>query len=575
MKAILDQKLQQVKPKIDEIVKDLHELTIDIKAEEISQMVSDLRNRINEPYMFVIAGEVKAGKSSFVNALLSTGKEICKVAPQPMTDTIQQIIYGEKEEVVVINPYLKKIYQPVDILKEIAIVDTPGTNTIAEHHQEVTERFIPASDLIVFVFEAKNPYRQSAWDFFKFINKEWRKKVIFILQQKDLMNDEDLAVNVKGVFDHAVKNGIEEPKVFAVSAKMELDGYEANSGFKTVKKYIHDNITGGKAPVLKMQNNIDTTRNINERIGNALKDRTAQYELDVKFREDIRETLEQHEKSSQKQVDILVENLLAGYDRITRAKEEELASELSMFGLLKRSFSSIFNKDSSIKVWSEKFSKDLERDLQSELQGKLTSSVGDLADSIQQMAKIIDLKIQNSQTVLKNNHEIFSDIAERRSNVLKDLQEAFTKYLSRSENFADRELFPGSEALSPNLLTGSGIAVIGTILMAVTNTAIVDVTGGILTAAGLLFAGVSTTSKRKKIINDFKKEIESGRAQINDEVYSKLKTYVANIREKLEANFREFDNLLESENTHLEKLNGMHKSIGERLVTCQNELPTV
>ena len=252
-----------------------------------------------------------------------------------------------------------------------------------------------------------------------------------------------------------------------------------------------------------------------------------------------------------------------------------MASELSMFGLLKRSFSSIFNKKTSIKAWSEEFSKNLERDLQGELQGKLNSSVGDLAESIQQMAKIIDLKIQNSQTVLKNNHEIFSDIAERRSNVLKDLQEAFTKFLNRSENFADRELFPGSEALSPNLLTGSGIAVIGTIIMAVTNTAVLDVTGGIMTAAGLLFAGISTTSKRKKIINDFRKEIETGRTQINNEVYEKLKTYVANIREKLEANFREFDGLLESEKKQLEKLNGMHQSIDERLTASQNELPKI
>ncbi|MBK7009342.1 MAG: dynamin family protein [Saprospiraceae bacterium] len=34
---------------------------------------------------------------------------------------------------------------------------TPGTNTIVAHHQEITEKFIPYSDLIVFVFEAKNP----------------------------------------------------------------------------------------------------------------------------------------------------------------------------------------------------------------------------------------------------------------------------------------------------------------------------------------------------------------------------------------------------------------------------------
>ncbi|MBL0100328.1 MAG: dynamin family protein [Saprospiraceae bacterium] len=87
--------------------------------------------------------------------MLDTDKEICKVAPMPMTDTIQQILFGEEERIETINPYLKKIYQPVEILREIAIVDTPGTNTIVQHHQEITEKFIPYSDLIVFCFEAK------------------------------------------------------------------------------------------------------------------------------------------------------------------------------------------------------------------------------------------------------------------------------------------------------------------------------------------------------------------------------------------------------------------------------------
>ena len=52
--------------------------------------------------------------------------------------------------------FLKKIFHPVEILREIAIVDTPGTNAIVAHHQEITEGFVPAADLIVFVFEAKN-----------------------------------------------------------------------------------------------------------------------------------------------------------------------------------------------------------------------------------------------------------------------------------------------------------------------------------------------------------------------------------------------------------------------------------
>lgn len=209
MNQIINQEVYAFRSRLEELAKEIHHLTIIVNHDELAETVSSLRNRINEPYMFVIVGEVKAGKSSFINALLDTGKEITKVAPQPMTDTIQQIVYGEQEEVIVINPFLKKITQPIDILKEVAIVDTPGTNTIIEKHQQITEEFIPSSDLIVFVFESKNPYRQSAWDFLEYIKDDWKKKVIFVLQQKDLMDAADLRVNIDGVVNQAEKKGYE------------------------------------------------------------------------------------------------------------------------------------------------------------------------------------------------------------------------------------------------------------------------------------------------------------------------------------------------------------------------------
>ncbi|MEM6265801.1 MAG: dynamin family protein, partial [Bacteroidota bacterium] len=252
---LLDTQHTQYRLQIDEVVKDLHQMTIDIGNHELGKTLSDLRSKIHEPFLFVIVGEVKTGKSSFVNALLATGKEVAKVAPDPCTDTIQQIIYGEEEETFVVNEHFKKIQLPVEILKEIAIVDTPGTNTISEHHQEITERFIPGSDLIVFVFEAKNPYRQSAWDFFDYIHKDWHKKVIFVLQQADLMSAEDLAINVNGVKTYAEKKGINDPFIFPVSAKLEIEGNSAESGFPVLRTYIAENITGGKAPRLKLENN--------------------------------------------------------------------------------------------------------------------------------------------------------------------------------------------------------------------------------------------------------------------------------------------------------------------------------
>ncbi len=572
MKGILNEDLQTYRSQIDQVVKELHDLTTGIGHEELSNTISDLRNRIKEPFMFVIVGEVKAGKSSFINALLDTGKDICKVAPSPMTDTIQQIVYGETESEVSINPFLKRIHQPVDILKEIAIVDTPGTNTIIEHHQEITERFIPASDLIVFVFESKNPYRQSAWDFFKYIKEDWRKKIIFVLQQKDLMNDADLTENIGGVQKYAVQNGIENPLIFAVSAKQEIEGLKAESGFLPIRNFIQDNITGGKAPYLKLQNNIEISQNINERIAKGLKDRKDQYKADVEFRNDIRETLNNQEVKSKKQVEILVENLLAAYDKITLKYDQELAKGLGFFSLVKRSIASIFSKESSAKQWLGNLAANLEKDLNLELKNKLNDGVIDIAESIQQMAKIIDLKIKNSETILKNDHELFSDIAEKRANVLSELQSAFSRFMKKSESFADDSILGDKSSLAPNLATGSGVAAIGVIIMALTNGAVFDITGGVLTTIGVLFAGVSVGLKRRKVVNGFQEEIGKGRNQMEAEVSGKLNAYIANIKEKIDGNFDNFDELLLKEEGQILKLEKKHISLRKRLLSLQNDL---
>jgi len=546
-------------------------MTIDIGNDELADTVSDLRNRIHEPFMFVIVGEVKAGKSSFINALLQTDKEVCKVAPDPCTDTIQQILYGEEESTIVVNEHLKKILLPVEILKEIAIVDTPGTNTISDHHQEITERFIPGSDLIVFVFEAKNPYRQSAWEFFDYIHGDWRKKIIFILQQKDLMNDSDLATNIEGVRKQAVKKGIEQPNVFAVSAKMEIEK-NPNSGFLPVRQYIAQNITGGKAPILKLTNNIATSRNVGERIYKGLQLRSAQLEADQRFREDIRETLNEQEVRSNNQIDILVENLIAAYDRITSETREELKNGLGFFSLVRRTFSSMFGKKNSLEQWLADLSTNMERDLNDAMHEKVQSGVTDIADSIQQMAKMIDLKIRNSKTILKNNHEIFGDIADRRSNVMRDLQEEFSKFMNKTENFIGSEVFKSENNTAPNLAAGGGLAVVGVILATVAQGMVFDITGGILTTVGFLFAGATARMRRNKVIEDYTAEVNGGRLKLESEVSDKLKAYVGNIKEKIDANFDDFDVMLDMEDKQIKTLSEKYEQIDTSLTEMQAEL---
>ena len=458
---IISTAYQQLKTKTDKVIGEVHQLTISTGNEDMITLITDLRNRLTDPFMFVIVGEVKAGKSSFINALLDTGHDICAVAPSPMTDTIQQITYGDEVAVESISPFLKRVFQPVDILRDIAIVDTPGTNTIIEHHQEITESFIPAADLVVFVFEAKNPHRQSAWDFFNLIHDDWKKKIIFVLQQKDLMNESDLAINESGVDKYAKEREIENPIIFSVSAKLEQEGNKVESGYLALRDFIKDNITGGQAPLLKLESSLATGENFLERINSALDVREKQLDVDRKFRAEIQDILQEQADRSHRQVNMLIENLINSYDQIWTEQRGELSNGLSFFSLLKRSIRSMFNKKESLKGWLENLSTEIEKNMQERLFFKLSGDVDDLADSIQNMVKFIDLKIQNTQTFFSNDMELFRDIADKRGNILKDLRSTFGKYIEDQDNFKNEKLFPGAKDVSPSLATGSGLAIIG------------------------------------------------------------------------------------------------------------------
>ncbi len=569
---ILNQHTLALRAQVEDVVKDLQQLSQEIGHGELAAKVGELRNRMTEPYMFVIVGEVKAGKSSFVNALLDAGREICAVAPQPMTDTIQQILYGEKEEIIVVNPYLKKILLPVDILRDIAIVDTPGTNSIVEKHQEITENFIPASDLVIFVFEAKNPYRQSSWDFFDFIHRDWHKKIIFVLQQKDLLNAKDLEVNERGLYDFALKKGVCEPVLFSVSAKAELEGHFDQSNFSTVRDYIRTHVTGGRGAAMKLRNNIATSRNILDRVRQDLDTRAQQYALDTAFRDDIYQTLNSQEAKSNHQVGQLIENLLNAYDGITKAIGQELSDGLSFPSLLRRSFMGIFGKQASIKSWLDELTQKLDQRLNGELKVKLNEGVVDLADSVQQMAKMIDLKIRVGSTVVSSDSYIFEHIADKRSAVLKELQEAFGRFMSRSENFTDHRLFPENAAVSPNIAAGSGVAIIGFVVAAVTNVAVLDITGGVLASIGILFAGITAGMQRRKIINGYQEEIAKGRERMLEALETKLRGYVRTIKTRIGENFGNLDALLANEEKQIAHFDQRHSALVERLGEVDGKL---
>ena len=257
---IINEQLHAYRDRLDSLLGRVQALATHINNADLQRTTHNLRRNINEPFLFVVVGEVKAGKSSFVNALLEA--EVCATDIEPCTDSIQQIVYAEVAFTEQVEPSLRKIGRPIPILQDISVVDTPGTNTVIDEHQIITERYIPNSDLTFFVLFAKNPYQKSAWDFLDFVSAEWRKKVVFILQQADLLRPADLQTNLERVREYAYQKQIKAPIIFPTSAVLEQEGDGANSGFGPVRQYIQAMVSSGESYKIKLRSVSQTTQQI-------------------------------------------------------------------------------------------------------------------------------------------------------------------------------------------------------------------------------------------------------------------------------------------------------------------------
>ena len=215
---------------------------------------------IREPLLFVVVGEVKAGKSSLLNAVF--GQEFAKVDVLPATDKVYVFKYGERDSTVEVSPQLTERYLPIEFLRDFNIVDTPGTNTMVAQHQTITESFIPRSDLVLFVFSVTNPWTQSAWQLLDFVQKKWLKNIVFVLQQADLRSEAEIDIIRRHLEDTALQRLGFQPPIFAVSARKALAAKTSTtdkerlldeSHFRPLENQISRMVTEGSARMLKLQ----------------------------------------------------------------------------------------------------------------------------------------------------------------------------------------------------------------------------------------------------------------------------------------------------------------------------------
>jgi hypothetical protein len=107
-------------------------------------------------------------------------------------------------------------------------VDTPGTNAIIRRHEQLTQEFVPRSDLVIFVTSADRPFTESERAFMERI-REWGKKVIIVLNKIDLLEDPEVEQVLGFIQQNALALLGFTPEVFTVSSRLALKSKQAES----------------------------------------------------------------------------------------------------------------------------------------------------------------------------------------------------------------------------------------------------------------------------------------------------------------------------------------------------------
>lgn len=530
---IVDQALVQYQSSLDNLLKRLQVFATEINNQRLQITIRNLRGNINEPFLFVVVGEVKAGKSSFVNALLQA--DICKTAADPCTDIIQQLVYSKEQFEQPVNQYLRKIGLPNEILKTLSVVDTPGTNTIVENHQEITKEFIPNSDLIFFVFFAKNPYTRSAWDLLDYVNSEWRKKVVFILQQADLAKPEELAKNKEKLGELAIQKGIQSPVVFATSVEWEVNGEQDLSGFKEVRNYIQETLKDGSTKKLKLHGVRKTSEQIIDLLRKDLVMVQQQLIKDQAIVSKIKSKLLQNKRQSGFELESLINRLLTKYDQITARVKEDFREQLSLFTLVKGSFAVLFRTKKSAPTWMDELKQSCENELKASLgeisQDGIKHFVGGIRDLLQSLVDDLqDIKVNQVTT-----NAISLNTIESRQEIVEDVQQKVATLLDDKAFLHSIESVNASVA--PRFLGGGAATVAGTAIAAFTEIVLLDIIGTAFAGVGLLFAGGTLVLKKRKIIKQFEDKLDNEKARFESELSAKLNSKLDIIYEEIERNF--------------------------------------
>ena len=221
--------------------------------------------------------------------------------------------WGEKAAEQVVDENFSIYTYPLPLLKELNIVDTPGTNAVIRYHERLTDEFVPRSDLVLFTTSADHPLTESERQFLERI-LSWGKKVVFALNKADIIEDESALQEVRSfVIKHATMVLGDVPEFFPVSARLAQRGLSESdpeqrqrlliaSGLDALEAYITSTLDDTTRLQLKFSNPLGVADNIITQAAKSTQAQTEDLKEDLKTTSSLESTVTDYERDLQNEL---------------------------------------------------------------------------------------------------------------------------------------------------------------------------------------------------------------------------------------------------------------------------------
>src|SRR5262245_5612562 len=240
---------------------------LDATPEDQATLTSSI-DQLDEFFLLVVVGEFNAGKSAFINALI--GEPALEEGVTPTTGQIHLIGYAERLTREM-RGSVRVIGAPAPLLKEVQIVDTPGTNAIIREHERLTTDFVPRSDIVLFVTSADRPFTETERAYLQTI-RDWGKKIVVVVNKIDIFASQADADRVIGFVHDGVRRLLAvDADVFGVSARLAQRAKHGEpslwpaSGFEALERFIARTLDDAGRFQLKLANPVGVARALAQR----------------------------------------------------------------------------------------------------------------------------------------------------------------------------------------------------------------------------------------------------------------------------------------------------------------------